>query len=687
VSSRVVASALLGLCALALGLGGATGAGATAAVGGATALLALGAVATGAIRSAPADAMVFAAAWATLGLASTLWSVAPDATLDACVVWVAAALVFVLAAGALRGAARDLFLLGLAALGAGIACVAIAGTPIGARARAPFTNPNHLASWLVLPAGLAACEVVRTNPALRGRRERAFLWFGLFGLVGAGVAATQSLGASLAALGAMGGLALLRALPASRGAHAVSFGWLAGALALALGPVLAPGLLPGHDGLGESSPGLRWQLYAASGRLALDATPLGVGLGAFGTAFATVRPSGVPYAPVHAHADVLEGWTELGVPFALLLVASALWVAGRASDGIRRGRFAYGAATALLALALHALVEFPLAVPALALTAAALAGLTWASWQPSLRPKGAAGAAPRSPRSLAMTRAGVTALALTLAALAGTLGAADRAERRAAGLLAEGRFAEAEGAARAGLRARPRRPALLAAVGEACEAEARLRGAGRGALACSLAAREAAVAASPLDARAHGALAGTRALAGDLGGALMAARAAVRLDPASPAPRIAEAQILLAAGRLAEAAASVRAALERHPRAADGLLEALLRATGDPELVEHAAPDAVATRRSAGLVLGRAGFSRVAARALTRALELAPDDADLALEAARQLGWSGDERAAEAVLARTLARVPGEARLAAELARVRERGRPADEAGAPGGTS
>jgi predicted Zn-dependent protease len=192
------------------------------------------------------------------------------------------------------------------------------------------------------------------------------------------------------------------------------------------------------------------------------------------------------------------------------------------------------------------------------------------------------------------------------------------------------------------------------------------------------------VAAGPLDAASHGALAGTRALAGDLDGALVAAAAAARLDPRSPAPRVMEAQLLLASGRGREAAAAVYAALERHPRAADGLLDALLRATGDPELVARAAPDEASTRRSAGLVLGRAGFSRLAARALSRALELAPEDADVALEAARHWTRSGDPVEAEALLARTLARVPADSRLAAELARVRERAR---GAGAPGGTS
>lgn len=672
---RVLALLLLGLLAAAVALGGAASDEASAGVCGAVAALGLAASASPRLRAAPGDARAVALAWGVLLLGSTLWSVAPDASLDAITPWIASLVVFVLAAGGLRGRGRDAFALGLAVLGAAVACFALAAAPVGGRARAPFGNPNHLAAWLLLPAALAACEVVRTNLAARGRRERALLWFGLFGISGAAVAATQSLGAGLAALGAMLALAWLRTAPPVLATRSLALGWLVVAFALALAPALAPALVLPHDGMDESSPGLRWQVYGAAAQLAWNAFPFGVGPGAFGAAFASVRPAGLPYAVDHAHGDALQGAVELGLPLVVLGLASAALIARRAASALVHERFAWSAATALVALALHALVEFPLHVPALALTGAALAGAVWSAWAAAPHAPAAPhpAVAPSGARALRRTRFALAALSLALAGLAGTLHMAVRAEREAASLLAAGRFAEAEALAAAALRARPVRPALWSLVAEAREAQARLVGDGDVALASAVAARRSAVYVAPLDAGLRIALAETRARAGDLVGALASQAEAVRLDPASPAARIGEARLLLAAGRRADAADAVHAALERHPRAADGLLDALLRATGDPELVALASPDFASTRRSAGRVLGRAGFSRLAARALARSLEIEPGDPEIALEAARHFARSGDPAGAEAVLVRALSRGPDD-RLSAEIERLRGKG-------------
>ena len=146
-------------------------AGAVAFHGGVTAevstglYLALGAVAglaaaTRQFAAIPGGGLPLALAGCGLGLASTLWSIAPDASLDASAPLLASVLVFLLCAGTLQNQQARRLLGGFAVLGVVVACVALGMTPLGARAREPFGNPNHLAAWLLLPASYAFARLV-----------------------------------------------------------------------------------------------------------------------------------------------------------------------------------------------------------------------------------------------------------------------------------------------------------------------------------------------------------------------------------------------------------------------------------------------------------------------------------------------------------------------------------------------
>jgi tetratricopeptide (TPR) repeat protein len=667
---------LLGLLAAAVALHG----GVTAEVGAgldlAVAAVAGLAAATRAFTAVPCGGLELALAACGLGLASVLWSVAPDATLDASAPLLASVLVFLLCAGALSGRQARWFLGGFAVLGALVACIALALTPLGARAREPFGNPNHLAAWLLLPASYAFARLVGSDLKRRGRREDALLWFGIFGLLGAGVAATESLGALLAALGICAATVVLRRLPARQGAWIV-LGTLSGiAVVLACVPAFLPGLLPASGREGELSAGLRWQVYSSAGHVAWSYLPLGAGLGGFAPAFLRWRPVGLPYAVLHAHSEPLHAWVELGLPGLALGIAGLRVVGERLVRLRRRSALAFAPAAGLIAVACHSLVDFPLHVPAVALATAALAGLAWsASSEGTERVRLSAMAKGNG------VRWSVAALALLLALVGGTQSFALAAEARAARRIAEGDFAAGESEAVRGLWARPGSPALLALAADAAEAEFLLAGGGAPALRRALALREQCHWSSPLDATPMVALSRTRAAVGDRTGALAAASEAAFLDPASPAPWIALARLWLDAGQGFEAAEAVRAALERFPRTADETLEALFRATRDPALVSAAAPESAYTRRSAGLVLARAGFFQAAAHELVRAVQLAPSDAETALAAARSLEQAGQANAASDLLAHALERLPGEARLASELARLRGHG-----ASAPSGT-
>lgn len=662
--------ALLLLLAGAVALHGGVTAGVSAGLYLAVAALAGLAVAARRFAAIPGGGLQLALTGCGLGLASVLWSVAPDATLDASAPLLASALVFLLCAGTLSRLEARGFLGGFAVLGAVVACTALAATPLGSRAREPFGNPNHLAAWLLLPASYAFARLVGSELARRGRREDALLWFGIFGLLGAGVAATESLGALLAALGICAATLALQRLPARWGPWIVMGALSGAAVLLAFVPAILPGLLPPSGSEGELSAGLRWQVYASAGRAAWSYLPLGAGLGAFAPAFTRSRPLGLPYAVLHAHSEPLHAWVELGLPALLLGIAAIRLLGERLVRLRRRSALAFAPAASLIAVACHSLVDFPLHVPAVALATAALAGIAWSGNIAEARE------ADRShPLAAArLTRWSVAGLALLLALVAGTQSLALVAEARAARCIAQGDFAAAESEASRGLWVRPARPALLALAADAAEAEFLLGGGGAPVLERALKLREESHWASPLDAASMVALSRTRDAVGDRIGALAAASEATRLDPASPAPWLALAQLWLDSGQGSEAAEAVRQALERFPRSADETLTALLRATRNPELVKVAAPESAYTRRSAGLVLARAGFFRAAATELVRAAELAPGDAETALAAARSLEEAGQVSAASDLLVHALERIPGETRLVSELARLRGHG-------------
>lgn len=632
------AAALLGLVALALALGGAVGPGDAArlalAVG---AVAALAALAPGLGRT-PRDAGLLALGWVVVGAASLAWSRAPDATLDRLAATAAAASVFLLAAGLRDAAVRRLFVTGLAVVGTGAAAFALAVLVAGERARGPFGNPNHLAAWLLLPAGLAWVALGEADLRRRGQREAALLWFAALGVIAAGLAATGSRGGGMAAAAALAGVAVIRRLGPRRGPLVAAAAASVAALALGALPALWPEGLPLHDGTDESSAGLRWSVYAATSRVALDAGPLGVGLGAFGSVFEAYRPAGVAYAPSFAHSEPLQAFAELGVLFLGMAAATLVLGVRRLRRALRsRSRAVWGALAALLAVTAHALVDFPLHVPAVALTAAALAGLLFAD---------GSGAAPRlGPGASRMLQAG---LALVLLVLAGTQYAAVQAERRAADLLAAGAFREAEAAAASGLRARPARASLWTLAADAAEHDARFDGGGPEAFARAVEARRRAAAGRRGDAALQRRAAATLARAGQLEAAARALEEAAHLDPRSPVAPLARARLALRSGDRHAAAAALGEALRRHPRDEGALLLAALRDTADPELV-RAAPVDRPTRAS---VLAQSGFPGEAAAELERLFLEDPSDPARARSAARLYRRAGDEAAARRVLDR-----------------------------------
>jgi O-antigen ligase len=118
----------------------------------------------------------------------------------------------------------------------------------------------------------------------------------------------------------------------------------------------------------------------------LDDFPLtGTGAGSFGSTFPAYQGEKVALYYDHAHNDYLQFAVELGIPASLLLLAFAvlsLAVAIRAQfqrqDSWLQG-MGFTATMAIIAMGIHATVEFNLRIPANAATFIVMLALAWLS--------------------------------------------------------------------------------------------------------------------------------------------------------------------------------------------------------------------------------------------------------------------------------------------------------------------
>ena len=246
-------------------------------------------------------------------------------------------------------------------------------------------NRNHFA--MLMYVGLA-CSLAMLSKGSRDSRSfeartnlRVALFSLLAGLQIAAVVASQSRGGALGVVLvlAAGMTTLMRQRGGYRG------------VSLALVAVIAlPAVVAVAPELGErfSRIGLEWDSATGRGavyRQAMDFVadyPLvGVGGGTFALVFAGVRSPLIQVRWEHAHNDWLEAWVETGTVGLLLLagLAGALLVAAfrgrRISRARRRPRLPLPIIAGLIAVWGHALAEFSLQVPALALMTAVLAAL------------------------------------------------------------------------------------------------------------------------------------------------------------------------------------------------------------------------------------------------------------------------------------------------------------------------
>jgi O-antigen ligase len=257
-----------------------------------------------------------------------------------------------------------------------------------------FVNRNHFATWLglcllcLVALFYESLAVKRRNPAYqlpvqREVRLEQFLaraWPYLAGLilVTGALILTHSRGGFLATLA--GGAVLLLALHhrrpiGSRRTRAVLLA--TGVFTVATFFITSSILLERFD---QSTAGMegRLQAFELTSEGIEDNPLVGYGYGTYADSFRLYRSERLEGFFDKAHNTYLENLFELGWPAALALFACVAWIGFLCFQGMRhRGRDWVYPATGLAAtvlVAIHALVDFSLQIPATAFTYAALSG-------------------------------------------------------------------------------------------------------------------------------------------------------------------------------------------------------------------------------------------------------------------------------------------------------------------------
>jgi O-antigen ligase len=122
---------------------------------------------------------------------------------------------------------------------------------------------------------------------------------------------------------------------------------------------------------------------------------LGTGLGTFPIAYTSGQTAFLSQFVNHAHNDYLEIASDLGVPAALILFGSILFVLARAIRSFLSGErdfdriVALGCAGSIVAILLHSFADFNLYIPANALLFSAILGLAVSVRNPSVQARSA----------------------------------------------------------------------------------------------------------------------------------------------------------------------------------------------------------------------------------------------------------------------------------------------------------
>jgi O-antigen ligase len=273
-----------------------------------------------------------------------------------------------------------------------------------------FINRNHFAGFLEMVLPFAVCLAMYEGERLAARRkhrhssvmtaaarraqklaahDKAYamiLWLVVAVVLMAAIVFSRSRMGMLAAAASLivvFGLKMLRrkALPAV-------FAGLFVALSLCLAAWI--GVRPAlsrFENIGQEFSGDESRLSMWPGTLKLIATHpvIGSGLGTFPVEYTQVQTTFLGKFVNHAHNDYLEFSSDLGIPAAILLFGSILFVLIKAVRGFLHGEGKYGPAVSLacvgsiVAILLHSFTDFNLHIPGNALLFAVILGLSLAT--------------------------------------------------------------------------------------------------------------------------------------------------------------------------------------------------------------------------------------------------------------------------------------------------------------------
>lgn len=258
-----------------------------------------------------------------------------------------------------------------------------------------FANRNHLGNFLVMTLPLVWVELQSAWWRAQRGQTMATVW--AWALVLVVLLSTVLAGGSRGAIGtavlALGAAVLL--IPGPAGVLARGRERLAAFAALLLLSAAAAGTGWMAGFAGERlllDAGVRASIRQATWEAAQVFWPLGSGLGSYATVFPRFQPPAVVGWVEHAHSDYVQLLMEGGAP-GLLAMAAALALAGgrglrlarQAQQGLGSAeRMALACGLGLLALLLHAWVEFNWHIPANAMLGAFLFG-SWLRQAPAVK--------------------------------------------------------------------------------------------------------------------------------------------------------------------------------------------------------------------------------------------------------------------------------------------------------------
>lgn len=257
-----------------------------------------------------------------------------------------------------------------------------------------LVNRNSFAGLMAMGVALAAGAAWgRFAHRRRGEGrvsvvEAGLPWAVAAALFAAAIVLTKSRGGALAA--GAGIAALLFVLRGrTRGAAVAGGAVLAAAAALTVWAANAEPLIERFEGI-EAAEDTRVVCWKATLAGAAHQPVLGFGIGSYPQAFRPFQPPSLPGRFRHAHSEVVNAAFEGGAAWLLLLLAGLAFWCVRAVRGLPsldppERAAARAAIAAVLAAAVHALVDFDLRITAVGLLFAALLGLAPA-WSDTARP-------------------------------------------------------------------------------------------------------------------------------------------------------------------------------------------------------------------------------------------------------------------------------------------------------------